>query len=514
MPDDREEFVQSNESESNEPRKLPRRPFIKATSASLLGGGLAGCMGDDGNNSGNGDDGNNSGNGETNNDTGNGNGSGNGNSTAQSSSETDLSGVTFDFWETRYFRESTAAEEAVQQVVSDFEEETGGTVNANLQDTDQPLYDAFNQGNYPPGLTRFAQGMGTLMQTGKILPFSEYQDEFDYDVMDSIGAQADAVEYTFRGWDEGASLIPITANIFSPFVGRMDLFEEAGLDPEEDFPPESYDELVETANTLRDNSSAAVGFQPIGNQADNHDVYFNVWTSAMGGADGYFFNEDWSGLNVTNDVFRTNVQRNLDLFNEHGQGTDGTPTITDEDVINLQLDGQVAMGQHAPMNLSAFRDRGGDLYTENIRWGPAWEGETGTNGRALMPGGVLTRPPDGADEATWETKQDAALAFLEYLNSPTLQVETMPYLGFMPARRDIWPEITNDMIAGNFVDTIKQTAENAVYGYPAHPEWGTIAVDNFAVKQEQAFTGELTVDQVLEQTQQAGEEIIADTQWA
>lgn len=478
--------------ESNEPHKLPRRPFLKAAGVSLLGGALAGCMGDGGNDGGGGD-------GAV--------------STAKVTVDEDLSGVEFDFWETRYFRESTASQNAVKQVIANFQKQTGATVNANLQDTDQPLYDAFKQNTYPPGLTRFAQGMGTLMQTEKILPFSEYQDEFDYDVMNSIGAQADAVKYTFRGWDEGPSLLPITANIFAPFVGRMDLFEEAGLDPDKDFPPKSYDELVQTAKTLRDNSGAQVGFQPIGNQADNHDVYFNVWASALGGAGGYFLNEDWSGLNVTNDTFRTTVQRNLDLYQKHNQGTKGTPTITDEDVINLQLDGQVALGQHAPMNLAAFRERGGDLYKENIRWGPAWEGETGANGRALLPGGVLTKAPDGADAATWEKKQDAALALIEYFNSPTLQVETMPYLGFMPARRDLWPEIANDMIAGDFVETIKQTAENAVYGYPAHPDWGTIAVDNFAVKQEKAFNGGLSVDEVLQQTQQAGEKLIAKSQW-
>lgn len=490
---------ESRDEESAGSARLSRRPFLKATSAGLVGGGLAGCMGGDGN-GGNGDG-------------GNGGNGGNG-TTDGSGSGPDLSGVEFDFWETRYFRESTAAQQAVEEVIADFQEETGATVNANLQDTDQPLYDAFNQGTYPPGLTRFAQGMGTLMETGKILPFSEYQDEFDYDVMNSIGAQSEAIDYTFRGWEEGASLVPITANIFSPFVGRMDLFEEAGLDPDEDFPPSNYEELVETAATLRDESSAQVGFQPIGNQADNHDVYFNVWTSALGGADGYFFNEDWSDLNVTSDTFQTIVQQNLDLFNEHGQGTQGTPTITDEDVINLQLNGQVAIGQHAPMNLAAFRERGGDIYTENVRWAPAWEGETGTNGRALMPGGVLTAAPDGADSATWEKKQDAALALLDYFNSPTLQVETMPFLGFMPARRDLWPEITNDMIAGNFVETIKATADNAVYGYPANPVWGDVAVDLFAVKQEQAFNGELSVDEVLQQTYDEGMQIIADTQWA
>lgn len=476
----------SSDSETAESESVSRRPFLKMTSVALLGGGLAGCSGT---------------------------GSDDGPGRADVDVDVDLSDVEFDFWETRYYRESPEAENVIQGIVSDFEQETGATVNLNLQDDDQALIDAFNQGAYPPGFTMFTQDMGTWMQTGKIAPFSEYQDEFEIDVMDSVGTMSDAAEFAFRGWDEGLSLIPLTANVFAPFVGRMDHFEEAGLDPDDDFPPESYEELVETARTLEENSNAQVGYQPIGGEVDNQDVYFNVWSSAQGGAEGYPFNEDWSDLNVTNDAWQTCLQQNLDLWHEHNFGTPGTPTILDEEIVPLHLDGRVAMSQQAPMNLPAFTERGGDIYEENIRWGPAWEGETGANGRALVPGGVLTHAPDDADEANWEKKQDAVLELLKYFNSAALQVETMPYLGFFPARQDTWPEISNDDIAGDFVDTIKEMAENAEYSYPAHPDFSTIMYDFFGVKHEQAFQGEKTADEVLEETYEEGMEVVRESQW-
>lgn len=472
---------------------MDRRSILKATSATLLGGGLAGCSGDGG---------------------GGGDGDSGGEGTPRATVEEDLSGLEFGFWETRYYRESPQAEEAIQNIVAEFEEGTGASVNLNLQDDDQPLIDAYNQGTYPVGHTTFVQSMGTWMQTGKIIDFEEYQDEFDYDVYDEVGPISDAAEFAFRGWDTGNTVLPITANIFAPFVGRMDHFEEAdSLDPDEDFPPESYEELVDVAKTLEEETSTEVGYQPIGGQVDNQDVYFNQWTSAKAGADGYFFNDDWSDLNVTNDSWRTVTQQNLDLWHEHELGTPATPGMLDEEIPPLHLDGRVSMSQQAPMNLPAFRERGGDIYEENIQWATPWAGETGTQGRALIPGAVLTEAPEDADEANWERKQDGVLELLSYFNSPQLQVEVMPELGFLPARQDIWPEISNDRVAGDFIETLKETAETAKYSYPAHPDWGTIGYDIFGVKHEAAFQGEMTADEVLDETYEEGMEVVENSQW-
>lgn len=487
--------------ESTGSDKLSRRPFIKATSASLLGGTLAGCSG----NGGGGGDGEG---------TTGGGGGGDGGAditTAQAGSEVDLSGVTFDFWERQYFDESPAAQEALETIINNFQEQTGATVNVNFQGNAQPLIDAFNQGTYPQGMTEYAQGMGNWMQTGQILPFSEYQDEFDYDVMDSIGALNQALDYAFRGWDKGNTVFPLTANIFAPFVGRMDLYEEAGLDPDEDFPPEDFDELVEQANTLEENSSAQVGYQPVHDTVDNQDVYFNQWMAADAGPDGYFMNEDWSELNVLNDTWRTWLQRDIDLYREHDFGTPATPTMNDEEIPPLMINGQVALSNQAPMNLPGFVERGGETYQENFRWGASFGLSTGVNGRALIPGGVLMLPPDGADQATWEQKREGALELLKYFNDPILQVETMPDLGFMPARQDLMEEIPNEM--NGFAETIKQTAENAKYSYPAYPQSDPINYDIFGAKKQQASRGELTVDEVLQQTYDEGMEIVQNQRW-
>ncbi|ESP87061.1 extracellular solute-binding protein [Candidatus Halobonum tyrrellensis] len=493
--------------EADDTGAISRRPFLKATSAGLLGGALAGC-------SGNGDgDGDGGGGGGGGGDGGDGGGGGGGSeTTAQATVEADLSGVEFDFWERQYYDESPAAQEALETIIGNFEEQTGATVNVNFQGDEQPLIDAFNQGTYPQAMTEFAQSMGNWMQTGQIRPFAEYQDEFDYDVMNSIGALNEAVDFTFRGWDEGNTVFPITANVFAPFVGRMDLYEEAGLDPDSDFPPENFEELVEHATALQEDSSAQIGYQPVHDTVDNQDVYFNQWMAADGGAEGYFFNEDWSDLNVDSDLWHTWLQRDIDLFREHGFGTPDTPTMNDEEITPLMINGRVALSNQAPMNLPGFVERGGDMYRENFRWAPSFGLGTGVNGRALIPGGVLMLPPDGADEATWEEKQQGAIELLKYFNDPILQVQTMPSLGFMPANQNLWEEIPNEM--NGFAETIKSTAENAKYGYPAHPDFGPIGYDIFGAKKQQASQGELSVDEVLEQTYDEGMELVNDSQWA
>lgn len=493
-----QDMPEKSDSETNGTSEMARRPFIKATSVGLLGGGLAGCSGDDGgsNDSGGG---------------GGGSGGDDGVTTERVTVEEDLSGLEFDFWERQYYDESPAAKKALEQIISNFEEETGATVNVNFQGDEQPLIDAFKQGSYPQGMTEFAQSMGNWMQTGKIRPFNEYQDEFDYDVMDSIGALSEAVDYAFRGWDKGNTLFPITANIFAPFVGRMDLFEEAGLDPEKDFPPENFEELVEISKTIEENSSAKHGYQPVHDTVDNQDVYFNQWMSAEGGADGYFMNEDWSDLNVTKDLWYKWTQRDIDLYQKHGFGTPDTPAMNDEEIPPLMINGEVAMSNQAPMNLPGFKERGGDIYEEHFKWAPSFGLETGTNGRALIPGGVLTEPPDGADEATWEEKQQGVIELLNYFNDPILQVETMPSLGFMPANQDLWSEIPNEM--NGFAETAKKTAKNAKYSYPAYPNAGPINYDLFGAKKQQASRGELSVEEVLEQTYEEGMKIVKDSQW-
>jgi hypothetical protein len=155
--------------------------------------------------------------------------------------------------------------------------------------------------------------------------------------------------------------------------------------------------------------------------------------------------------------------------------------------------------------------RGGDRVEEgNLRWGEDWPGETGVDGRVLMPGGMLTEAPDGADEATWERKQDAGLALLQLINSPINQSTTMPNLGFFPARQDVWGDISNDSIPGDYVKTVKDTTAKAKYAYQAH---GLGLRDVVTPIMQQAFQGDLTADEALDKGKAESQKIIDDSRW-
>lgn len=484
--------------------RLSRRPFLKTTGAAIIGTALAGCSsGGNGGDGGSGGDGGNGGNG--------GDGGDGSETTARATAEGNFDGVEFAFWDTKYFRESRQAKTTIERIVAQFESDTGATVQLNQQDDQQPLIDAFDKGRQPPAWLDFMTEATVWEQTGKLVPFDEYQDEFDYDVMETVGAVADALAFSYAGMPKDNYMLPITVNTFAPFVGRMDLYEEAGLDPDSDFPPKDYEDLVRIANTLKENTDVAAGYQTYGSPADIHDVYLNVWASALGGAEGYELNEDWSEVIIDNDTWKTVFNQTVDLWQVHEQGTPKTPTMSDEEAVNLTIGGQIAMSQQAPMNLPVWLERGGDLWDEgNLRWGQAWSGETGANGRLLVPGGMLSSAPDGADEATWEKKQDAGLALIKMINSPVNQSTTMPNLGFFPARQDVWGDIADDSIPGNYVPTLKETTSNAEYAYQSH---GLGLRDVFTPIMQQAFQGDLTADEALDQGKAEAQQMLDDSRW-
>lgn len=477
--------------EPEEEGRLSRRPFLKTTGAAVVGTALAGCSGGGGGNGGNG-------------------GSG-GDTTTRATAEGNFEGVEFSFWDTKYFRESRQAKIEIERIVQQFQSDTGATVKLNLQDDEQPLIDAIRKGRQPPAFTDFFQNAAIWEQTGKLLPFEEYQDEFDYDVMGSVGNVTDALSFAYAGWEKDNYILPITVNTFAPFVGRMDFFEQAGLDPDSDFPPKSYDDLVRISKALSKNSDASVGYQIYGSPADIHDVYLNVWTSALGGAAGYELNEDWSEVIIDNDTWKTVFNQIVDLYAKEGQGTKKTPTMSDEEAVNLTIGGQIAMSQQAPMNLPVWMERGGDLFEEgNLRWGQAWPGDTGTNARALIAGGMLTKAPDGVDDATWEKKQDAGLALLKMINNPINQSTSMVNLGFFPARQDVWENISNDSIPGNYVKTVKETTANAKYAYQAT---GLSLRDVYTPIMQKAVQGDLTADESLDKGKAEAQKMLDDSRW-
>lgn len=499
-----------NEADNSEGRvnrdnnSISRRPVLKAMGGGLLSTALAGCS-EDGSGGGDGGDG------------GGGDGGDGGQSTKRADDGTDLSGTKFTFWDQVYFRESRRAKQEIQTLIKEFQQETGATVDLNLQSDEQPLLDAVDKGEQPVGFSGFAHGTGQWIQADVLEPLDSYQDKFGIDLVGNIHENVTkAVEFAYRGWEGKNYHTTITADQFAPFVGRLDHYEEAGLGRDA-FPPESYDELVEHANKLKNDGPGDVGYQIYGGTGDIQDVYTNQWTSAEGGAKGYYLNDDWSECIMNNDAWKKAWTQIVELYTKHGQGTQKTPTMTDESVVNLGINGKVSTCQQASMNLPVWLDRAPKLFDEgDIAWGTPFGGQTNTRGRITARGGVITKKPDKADESKWSKKQEGMAKLYGHFMDPVVQSTTFPSTGFFPSREDVWGDIDAESVepTGTYIPTMKEMCENTQYSYPAFTKWGPLAYDETAPILQNSIKGEIDPEDALDKAQEAGQKIVDSTQFA
>lgn len=454
--------------ESSASAGISRRPILKAAGTGILGVGLAGCSG------------------------GGSSGDGNGaKTTNQSNGGSKFSGVTFKFWDRTYFPDSRLADKTVESWVSQFEKETGATVKVNKVTDNQPIVEAFKSGNQPHVITPETANTGNWILADFLQPFSEYQDKFPDTVSNLHPGAKNVLEFSYLGYD-GSYMLPLTIAPYAPFIGRMDHFKEAGLDPKKDFPPKDYDDLVRIANKLKQDGPADTGYQIYGDPADSTDVYFNQWTAAEGGEKGFVFGNDWSTVNFDNEVWKKVWAQNVELHTKHGHGSPGTPTLTDEPAVNQLIGGSISLCQQVPQNNPVFVERASNLFQEGkLKWGVNWGGNTGIKGKGSLSGATFTTKPDGKDKATWDKQQAAAYEFVKSLQSTELLTDNFATMGFTPAREDQLQNVKeNDTnTAGGWLDVVRNCYSDNMLHYQAHPVWSEALYDIFGKHGQASIQG-------------------------
>lgn len=356
----------------------------------------------------------------------------------------DLSGVSFEYWET-FNVQSRAAKEGIGELISQFESDTGATVQINWSSYAGVIgakwITNFKKGNYPVLFNGASQYNGRFAQGGWLVPFEEYKDEFDQETLDAIEWVLEPLRDSERMFGKLFD-VPYSLQILGAFASRVDLIEEAGLDPSNVFPPSDYNDAIETMNAVKESGVVEYPWWIYGSKFDVVDANLGHWTVAEGGQDGMLINEAADDVNFDNDVWKKIARQYIEIHTKHDLSGPQTPQGTDEKSVPKLLGGQTIWSHTESPNNPSFNDQAPSMVENGqIQWGAGWGGNTGQRCTIYPQTLVLTQPPDGADEAKYERKQQAAIEHMKYWLSKDFQKKLPEFAGVLPVRDDVWDEL-------------------------------------------------------------------------
>jgi len=473
-------------------KSITRRRFVRAAGAAGISITLAGCsQNGDGSGDGSGDEG------------GDG-GQGTGTTTGSPASGNQYDGVTVRYWDVHH-SQSAAAKEAIQNLISEFEDETGATIESNLDSVGNyagtKWISSFKRGDIPDIMTGFSHVDGKFIEGEFLQQYNQYSGNFDQETRNGIEWITDTVDYASRMWD-GIYAFPFAFSPKNPLIARTDHFEEAGLDPENDFPPENYEDLIKVATTLQQDGPGDLGFQIHGTESDWLEIT-NPWAVSISGRDGAFMNEAADDTTIDNETWKETIRNWVAVYQEHGLSSGGTPNANDEDIPALIRSGQLSMSQVAPANHPSFMDQAGDLMKDGtIQWAPMWDQPSGKRGAFLLATVAITKPTGNGNEK----RKKAASRFVNKLLSADFQENILQNFGYLPVRDDVW-DATKSNVTGEsghkFAETAFSMAEDINVAWSFHPKQRPCMVTP-ASHMQRALQGEISPEQAC---QEAAEEI-------
>lgn len=484
----------ARESMSKESREYDRRRFLKGAGLASTAGltGLAGCAGNP--------DGGGTAGGTTETTIGNGGG---GETTETDMDSTpvdeDFSGLTITYW-SQIHTQSRRARQAVDTQINRFKQLTGASMRVNYSTYGDIIgakwITQFKNGNIPHVYDAGTNIDAHLHEGGFTRPLSEYEHLLSEETQQAIEWAKPILRNIWRGIGDDKQIwgVPYATNPRAPFLARMDHFEEAGLDPENDYPPTNYDELVEVATTLQEEGPADFGFEVWGNKFDVMDENLPQWTASLDAERGRPLNEDQTESNYDNEVWVERFTQYVNIFKKHGLSSPRTPTGSDEAWMQALIEGSASMAQPDFALHPALVKQAPDMMSDGtLKWAPAWSGPA--NQRAAVPYSniVLPRAPDSANKDEWEKKQRAAVKFIDLWLKENFQTNMLANLGQFPINKNalgLIPEQKN-----NVISTARTMMENSSTGMGGHPQNNEIMFNIPGRYVADAFKGNITPEE-------------------
>lgn len=431
--------------------------------------------------------------------------------TVEVTEQRDISDVSIQHWDIMA-AQGQVVREAIMDLIARFEEDTGVNVTTNWSGYG-PLYGEkwitqFKRDDYPVVYDTEFIAMGKMYATGKILPFSEWKQWLDPDVLENIQWMMPLVEEATRGWDEGPYDIPYGLNPRTPFVARTDHFEQAGLSIEDDFPPEDFNHLKSIARALQNDGPTDVGFPVYGDGFDTIDT-FDAWRAADSEEFANYVNEDWTEPLYTSDPWVTNFDRMVS-FEREGLATERSVSLSDEAARDLLAAGKVSLAQIEYFNVPVQFNRSRELLMDGtLRYGHTWPGDTGKPAITLPQSAGITRAPPGADEQEYRLKQRAGVEFLNRWFGEEFQKQLPRILGLWPVREDVWDEVE---LPGeeehNIATSLEWMAERQALIQPTMINGSAVAYTIISNQAQQVFQGNKDVMEALEDAEEQALQVL------
>ena len=421
-------------------------------------------------------------------------------------------GLTINFWDVLNVQ-SPDAKKAITSAVKQFQKETGAEMKVNYSGYEQLLgskwVNAFDRGDYPHIYTSETEWSGRFVAGGWVKPWDlvvkEHEKVIPQRTIDAVKWIYPAQRYNGRGY-EGNHIweLPIGCLPRTPFVGRVDHFEKAGLNPKKDFPPKSFEDAVRVGKQLQKQGPAQYGFHIYGVKWDWFDIA-HPWAIAKGGKDGAFLSNDWSDVNYDKDLWIKSMQQYQNVYQKYNLSGPKTPTAGDEAMVPMLLSGQTSMAMPEWLNHPTFLRRAPQLLKSGkLQYGATWKGDSGMRGPiGLWTMGITQKPPN-RQASQWKKEQRAAVDFMvNYLLAEDFQAKLQGTLGLLPIREDVrqrakklskW-ESSHHMVQTG-LDMIPDTKD---IGWEYHPNMPDIMFTRIAPKVVRMLQGKMAPKKVCTQ---------------
>jgi len=428
----------------------------------------------------------------------------------------DISGMSFSYWSVDWSQSNTA-EQFVDDTVSQFEEETGATVDlrkaANPAGNQQVWVQAVNNNDWPH-IFEAGANVGTMVELGIVKPASTYLDFFSDDFREQFEPWLDLAAEQNRGFAgrQKEVYVPLWGDARSPMVTRRSFFEETpGLDPDEDFPPSSFEEFVETARTLQEDGPVDFGTIVFGGGGDILDNHLPILAYQEGGVEnGALYTSDWQDVNLDTDAWKRAFSKYVGLFTEEGLAPPESPSAGDEQVGALLRQGRIGMAWNELFTFPQIREQVPDII-DDMMYAPMWGSEDYPDAiaKANTSGICFTEAPPNEDADEWEQAQRAAARYIESTyGSQEGQVRGSQDYGRVPLREDVREEVranaeeTNNIIMPTMFE-ILDTLRDTGYVFQNHPRNIAVTYTDAPPLLQEAFSGDVSPEQACENAAEA-----------
>jgi len=347
------------------------------------------------------------------------------------------------FWDTVNVQ-SEQAKQFVETKVEEFRKlhpEVDFEVEYLPMGTGEKVTAAVQAGTYPHIIqTHMAAAGADFVVPGVAVPLNEFLD--DWEVTSLMKDSLDNILRAMGPYCPNGEIwiLPWGGEVLQVIALRADHWEEAGLDPDKDY-PRSWPELVEVAKQLTrdvdgDGKIDRWGFELCGVTGDIADCTNEALSVAYAEKSRYI-SDDWQEVWVNSDESVDILQFQLDMLYKHKVASSKSLTESDEGICERLIEGNVSMGLIAYLNIGIFMDRAPEMLKDGrilIKPCPKWNMPyiCTTNYYALC----MLEPPGMTDR-----QKELAFEFMKLYLTPESQKFVGYNMGWVPVRKDVRDEL-------------------------------------------------------------------------